>query len=68
MRVVLQDRDSHLYFRLPDEWTHEADRATDFGKMMKALEAARPINQVRLDIVLLFGDEREYDIRLPASP
>jgi hypothetical protein len=66
MQVVLQNRDSCLYFRSPDEWVSDVKQATDFGTTQRALEFGHQLKQACLDVVLIFADRR-HDIRLPVS-
>ncbi len=66
MRILLQQKNSGLYFKELGAWTPNAADATDFLSSTKALAfcAAHKISDVQL--VLKF-DEQHYDIVLPAT-
>lgn len=66
MRILLQQKNSGLYFKELGAWTPNAAEATDFLSSTKALAfcAANKISDVQL--VLKF-DEQHYDIVLPAT-
>jgi hypothetical protein len=64
MRIVLQNRDTLLYFQSPSRWTPDVDKATDFEHVLRAHAYASQAEQANLDVVMAFGD-RQYDIRLP---
>ena len=66
MRILLQQKNSGLYFKALGAWTPNAADATDFLSSTKALAfcAANKISDVQL--VLKF-DEQHYDIVLPAT-
>ncbi|MCU0785226.1 MAG: hypothetical protein MUF81_14485 [Verrucomicrobia bacterium] len=66
MRILLQQKNSGLYFKELGVWTPDAGDATDFLSSTKALAfcAAKKISGVQL--VLKF-DEQHYDIVLPAT-
>lgn len=68
MRVMLQNRDSLLYMQRPDKWTADANQATKFEHIRSALEFAVAAKLPNLDVVLFFGDDRHYSVRVPASP
>jgi len=64
MRILLQQKDSGLYFKDVDSWTGDATEALDFVSSTTALEfcAANKLNTVQ--VVLKFEDEK-YEIVLP---
>ena len=66
MRILLQQKNSGLYFKELGAWTLNAAEATDFLSSTKALAfcAANKISDVQL--VLKF-DEQHYDIVLPTT-
>ncbi len=66
MRILLQQKNTDLYFKDLGAWTPNAADASDFLSSTKALAfcAAHKISNVQL--VLKF-DEEHYDIVLPAS-
>lgn len=66
-KVVLQDRNSSLYFEEVDRWTADVNQAKNFEHIRKAHEFARSTRNSHLDIVMIFAD-RKYDIRLRGSP
>jgi hypothetical protein len=66
-RIILQQKDSLLYFQGPNTWIHDVNAAYNFGQVLVALEFVRKAKLANLDIVMSFGDPR-YDVRLTASP
>lgn len=64
MRILLQQRDTSLYFRDVNLWCADASEALDFVNSTKALEfcAANKLDAVQ--VVLKFEDEK-YEIVLP---
>jgi hypothetical protein len=68
MRVVIQDRESHLYFRRSDRWTANVDQATDFEHIHLAREFAREARLPNMDVVMIFGSDGRPGLRVPASP
>lgn len=66
MRILLQQKNTGLYFKDLGAWTPNAADASDFLSSTKALAfcAAHKISNVQL--VLKF-DEEHYDIVLPAT-
>ena len=65
MRILLQQRDTSLYFRDINSWTAGAREATDFVSSTAALDfcAANKLGDVQ--VVLKFEGEK-YEIVLPA--
>lgn len=67
MRILLQQKDSGLYFKDIDSWTRTSIEAMDFTSSTAAIDfcAVNRISNVQL--VLKF-DEQKYDIVLPVLP
>lgn len=65
MRILLQQKNTGLYFKEIGEWVTDAGSATDFLSSTKAMAfcASHKISDVQL--VLKF-DEQHYDIVVPA--
>jgi hypothetical protein len=51
-----------------NQWTNDLHKAVDFEHIRRAKEFARQTKAANLDIVMVFGDNRRYDVRLSASP
>jgi hypothetical protein len=64
VRVVLQDRESLLYYQSPSQWTPDPDKATDFEHILRAHSYAGQAKEANWDVVMIFSD-RKYDVRLP---
>lgn len=66
MRILLQQKDTGLYFQDIDSWTDEHLRAMDFVSSAKAIDfcVANRLNGVHL--VLKF-EQQEHDIVLPLN-
>ena len=64
MRILLQQRDTGLYFKDIDSWTGDKSEAMDFVSATTAIEfcAANKLDAVQ--VVLKFEDEK-YEIVLP---
>jgi hypothetical protein len=64
MRILLQQKDTGLYFKDVDSWTGDTSEATDFVSSTTAIEfcVANKLNAVQ--VVLKFVDEK-YEIVLP---
>ncbi|MDB6017363.1 MAG: hypothetical protein JWR19_1852 [Pedosphaera sp.] len=65
-RVVLQHEKSSLYFQGINRWTADLNEAMDFGEIRLAHKFCRTIEQTELCIVMIFGDDRQLDVRLRA--
>jgi hypothetical protein len=65
--VLLQDRESGLYFKKAGEWTAEIGEAADFKQIVPAVDCARQIGGKTLDILMTFGDPA-HDVRIAAMP
>lgn len=66
MRILLQQKDTGLYFQDIDSWTRNTAEAMDFVSSTAAIEfcAANKLSGVQL--VLKF-EEQHYDIVLPVQ-
>jgi hypothetical protein len=64
MRIVLQQKQSGLYFKDIDSWVRSASEAMDFVSSTAAIEFCvnNKVNDV--DLVLKF-EEQKYDIVMP---
>jgi hypothetical protein len=67
MRILLQQRDSGLYFEAPESWTSDAAEAMDFVSSSAALDYCASNKLVGVQIVLKFEEEK-HEIVLPAIP
>ncbi len=65
-KIVLQNRDSLLYWKGEGQWTPHVDEAAQFEHIADASTFAQKSKLTVLDIVMNFGDPR-YDVRLAAS-
>jgi hypothetical protein len=65
-KIVLQNRDSLLYWKGEDQWTPHLDEAHQFAHIADANTFARKAKVAALDIVMSFGDPK-YDVRLRAA-
>jgi len=66
VRMLIQDRESRLYFKKPNDWTADLAEAADFKEIIAAVDAARDTGRQTLDILMSFGDPK-YDVRIPAT-
>ncbi len=66
MRILLQQKESGLYLKDPESWTHNPSEAADFISSTKAMDfcAANKISGVQL--VLKF-EGQVYDIVMPLA-
>jgi len=67
MRILLQQRNSGLYFEATDSWTADAAEAMDFVSSTAALEYCTANKLQGVQIVLKFEEEK-HEIVLPAIP
>ena len=67
MRILLQQKETGLYFRDIDSWDSDPSEAMDFLSSTAAIDfcVANKVSGVQL--VLKF-DEQRYDIVLPVQP
>ncbi|HEX3798003.1 MAG TPA: hypothetical protein VH413_04815 [Verrucomicrobiae bacterium] len=65
-KIVLQNRESLLYWKGEDQWTPNLDEAQPFAHIADANTYARKTDFAELDIVMSFGDPK-YDVRLKAA-
>jgi len=63
MRVLVRDVGSGRYLGKGERWTRLIDKAYDFQKSSRAMEAALRCKRERLEIVLAF-EEHRYDMTL----
>lgn len=66
MRVILQNRQSLLYFKSFDEWTDEIEEARDFRRVVSAFDYLQIFKIPNLDLVMNFGDPK-YDVKTPVT-
>lgn len=64
MRILLQRKDSGLYFKDVGSWTGDTAEAMDFVSSGKALEFCATNKLDMVQLVLKFEDEK-YEIVLP---
>ncbi len=64
MRILLQRKDSGLYFKDVDSWTGDTAEAMDFVSSSTALEYCAVNKLDAVQVVLKFEDEK-YEIVLP---
>jgi hypothetical protein len=64
MRILLQQRDTNLYFRDIDSWTADNAEAMDFVNSTAALDFCAANHLAGVQIVLKFDGEK-YEIVLP---
>ena len=64
MRILLQQRDTGLYFGDIDSWVADPEEAMDFVSSTKALEFCAVNKLDAVQVVLKFEDEK-YEIVLP---
>lgn len=64
MRILLQQRDTGLYFEDIDSWRADPSKAMDFVSSTQALEFCALNKLDTVQIVLKFEDEK-YEIVLP---
>ncbi len=64
MRILLQHKDSGLYFKDVDSWTGDPGEAMDFVSSSTALEFCAT-NKLDLVQVVLKFEEEKYEIVLP---
>ncbi len=67
MRILLQQRDSGLYFEDIDSWTPDSAEAMNFVSSTAALDFCAANKVTGVQIVLKFDEERS-EIVLPTVP
>lgn len=67
MRVVLQQKESGLYFKDIGNWSRNSAEAMDFLSSTAAIDFCVANRLAGVQLVLKF-DEQKYDIVLPAAP
>ena len=64
MRVLLRNASTGLYFREPEHWTSETDKAQSFKHSAEAMDLARRKRVQHAEVVLAF-EESAYTVSLP---
>ena len=64
MRILLQQKETGLYFKDIDAWTRDSSGAMDFLSSMKAIAYCNANHLSGVQLVLKF-DEQPYEIVLP---
>lgn len=64
MRILLQQKDTGLYFKDVDSWTADAAEAMDYVNSTAAIEFCVANKLDAVQVVLKFQDEK-YEIVLP---
>ncbi len=67
MRILLQQKETGLYFKDIDAWTRNSPEAMDFVSSTAAIDFCVANRLNGLQIVLKF-DEQQYDIVMPVQP
>ncbi len=67
MRILLQQKDTGLYFKDVDSWTRASLEAMDFVSSTAAIDFCTVNKLAEVQVVLKF-DEQKYDIVLPVMP
>jgi hypothetical protein len=67
MRILLQQKDTGLYFKDIGDWTRESLKAMDFLSSTSAIDFCATNKISGVQMVLKFEEQR-YDIVLPFSP
>ncbi len=67
MRILLQQKDTGLYFKDIDSWIRSSAEAMDFVSSTAAIEFCMVNKIPRVQLVLKF-EEQKYDIVLPVEP
>ena len=66
MQVLVQDRESLLFYKGPNEWTTEVAAAGDFKNVVEAIRFVVKHKLHAMDVIMHF-DNPEHDLRLPLS-
>ena len=64
MRVLLRDIRTGLYFREPQDWTAETEKAQSFKHSAEAMNLARKHCVEEAEVILSF-EESKYTVALP---
>ncbi len=67
MRILLQQKDTGLYFKDIDSWSRTSADALDFVSSTAAIDFCAVNKLSDIQLVLKF-DEQKYDIVLPVLP
>jgi hypothetical protein len=68
MRILLQQRDSGLYFEALDSWTADAAEAMDFVSSTAALDFCAANKLAGVQIVLKFQEEKHEIVLSAITP
>ena len=66
MRILLQQKETGLYFRDIDAWCRESSQAMNFVSAAAATDFSTVNKLAEVQVVLKFDEER-YDIVLPGA-
>jgi hypothetical protein len=66
MRILVQQKETGLYFRDVGSWTHNSSEAMDFVNSTAAIDFCVLNRLTEVQLVLKF-DQQEYDIVLPVA-
>ena len=64
MRIFLRDANTGLYFREPQGWTAETEKAQTFKHSAEAMDLAREHGVSHAEVILAFEESR-YTVALP---
>ncbi len=64
MRILLQQKETGLYFKGPDVWTRSPAEAADFISSTKAMDFCAANKVAGVQLVLKF-ENQQYDIVMP---
>jgi hypothetical protein len=67
MRILLQQKETGLYFKDVSSWTRASLEAIDFVSSTAAIDFCTVNKLSEVQVVLKF-DEQQYDIVLPVMP
>ena len=67
MRVLIQNCLKFCYLKSLGEWTEDPDEAMDFLSSEKALAFCIEHSVPAAQVVLRFGEDDKYDVRLPVG-
>ncbi len=62
-RFLIQQKDTGLFFKHPDQWVPQRTQATDYGTSSSALETRRELRLEQVHFVIDFGDPH-YDVQI----
>jgi hypothetical protein len=64
MRMLLRDKETHLYFQGPDRWTADPARAFDFRFLERAIEYCETWHLAGVELAFVY-DRPEQVIVVP---